>query len=533
MSRPDLRNITFGERLREVTMQYPEREALVCDALRWTYRELDETSDRMAAGLLAWGLRRGDVLGIWCESEPNTVLLLCAALKLGVTAAMINTSLVGEEVSDILRRSDVRFLAIGEGYKDVRYAEVCASLPPLPGLERIFSISRTPQPGLDGVDRLLADAACVSGSDLREAMEAVQPTDPATMLYTSGTTSRPKIVVDTQCSRINLAMQQAYDLRVTCEDRFCTAMPLFHCFCMSVNTLAALTSGACLVLCPDRHTQTIIDVFSREKCTVFSCVPALFHAIVSRPNFDPAPLRSLRIGYIGGSLYPPALFRQIEDRLGFTLMSSLGQTEAGAGVTTCQPDDPLDVRAETVGRFLAYVEGKTVDIQTGMPLGAGETGEICIRGYNVMQGYYHAPEDTAKAIDAEGFLHTGDMGYLDAQGNLHLTGRLKDLIIRGGENISPAEIEAAAGEDPRVHTCRAVGVPDDHYGEEVCLCVQLEAGASCTADELRSRLAAVLAHYKVPKYVLFMEEFPRTNTGKIRTGELVKQCCDILFSFVP
>lgn len=533
MNRPLLQEITIGQKLHEIAAAYPEREALVFGTQRWRYGELDKVTDQLAAGLLAWGMKRGDVLGIWCESEPNALLMFYAAMKLGVIAALINTSLIGEEVADILRRSDVHFLAIGDGYKDVNYAQICAGLPELPRLEKIFTIGQHRAEGMAHIDELLADGAALPAETLQAAKDAVEPGDTATMLYTSGTTSRPKIVLDTHYSRVNLAMQQAYDLRVTREDRFCVAMPLFHCFCLSVNTLAAMTNGACLVLCEDRHTQSILRAISEEKCTVFSCVPALFHAIIARREFDPVPLASLRIGYIGGSLYPPTLFRQIEEKLGFTLMSSLGQTEAGAGVTTCEVDDPLDVRAETVGHFLAHVTGRVVDIQTGKPLGTGEIGELCIRGYNVMQGYYHAPESTAKAIDAEGFLHTGDMGYIDEAGNVHLTGRLKDLIIRGGENISPAEIEAAAAEDPRVRECRAVGVPDSHYGEEVCLCVQLCEGAQCVENELRDRLSAALAKYKVPRYILFVEDFPRTNTGKIRTSTLSKLCQERLFKSVP
>lgn len=522
MKRPPLQDITVGEQLRRTAEQYGDRPALVWKEQRWTYRELDRDTDLMAAGLLQWGMKRGDVLGIWCETEASNVLMMYAAAKIGVIAAMINTSLQAEEVEDILRRSDVRFLAIGEGYKDISYPDVCRALPVLPMLEKVFTIGATLAEGMDDMCALMEAGRMLEDGVLEAAKAAVQTTDGCTMLYTSGTTSRPKVVLDTHHSRMNMGIQQSYDLHCTCEDRFCVAMPLFHCFCISVNTLAALSAGGCLVLCADRHTDTIFRTVATERCTVLHCVPTLFHALISRKDFDAKQLSSLRIGYIGGSMYPPELFMEIEQKMGFKLMSSLGQTEAAAGVTTCEVDDPLEVRAHTVGHFLAYMEHRIVHVQDGHVCGVGEMGELCIKGYSVMKCYYKAPEATAKAIDADGYLHTGDLGYEDEQGNVHLTGRLKDLIIRGGENISPAEIEHAASLDERVSDCRAIGVPDTHYGEEVCLCVQLEPGAVCTAEELRAQLARQLAHYKVPRYVCFVEEFPRTNTGKIRTGELGK-----------
>ena len=520
MQRPSLQQITIGEQIRRTAALYPEREALVCGAERMTYRTLDEATDALAAGLLAWGMKRGDVLGIWCETESATVLMMYAAAKVGVIAAMINTSLQAEEVRDILVRSDVRFLAIGRGYKDVSYAEICDALPKLSLLEKVFTMGDFTHPGMDDMRTLLDAGAGLDRDTLVRAMAEVRPEDTATLLYTSGTTSRPKVVADTHYSRMNMGIQQAFDLRCTQEDIFCVAMPLFHCFCISVNILAALASGGCLVLCTDRHTGTILGTVMREKCTVLHCVPTLFHALICRPECTRENMRSLRVGYIGGSLYTPQLFRDVEERIGFRLMSSLGQTEANAGVTTCEFDDPLEVRATTVGHFLHYLDYKVTDIQTGLPCEKGKPGELCIRGFGVMQGYYRAPESTAKAIDSEGFLHTGDLGYLDENDYVHLTGRLKDLIIRGGENISPVEIENAASRHEAVRECRAIGVPDTHYGEEVCLCVQRQPGAELAADELKAFLHGLLADYKVPRYICFVEEFPRTNTGKIRTGEL-------------
>ena len=342
----------------------------------------------------------------------------------------------------------------------------------------------------------------------------------ATNWHTSGTTSAPKAVMTSHYSRVNSGVQQAHDLGADENDRFCVAMPTFHCFCLSVNVMAACAVGACLYLPESRRTAALLTAISQGRCTVFSSVPTLFHAMFSREDFDSWDLSSLRTGFIGGNLYQPELFRQIDRRFGFTLLSSLGQTEATAGLTTAYLTDSLDVRASTLGHFMDHVEGKIANLETGAAQPTGEPGEICVRGYLVMQGYYGMPEETVKVIDRDGWLHTGDLGYLDGDGNLHMTGRLKELIIRGGENISPAEIENVAAQWPGVSFCKAVGVPDPHYGEEVCLCVIPRSSADRNETVLRRWLSEQLAAFRVPRYILFLEEFPRTSTGKIRPSEL-------------
>lgn len=271
-----------------------------------------------------------------------------------------------------------------------------------------------------------------------------------------------------------------------------------------------------------RRTLDLLQAIKYGKITVFSCVPALFDAIISRPDFDSWNTSSLRIGYIGGSACNKEVFCEIEKKLGITLLSSLGQTEATAGLTTTYPTDPVELRCDSVGHFMDHIQGRIVSLQTGEDLPLGVSGEILIRGYNVMQGYYKNEFETNKAISEGGWLHTGDMGYLDGDGNIHLTGRTKELIIRGGENISPGEIESVLSRDPAVELCKAVGVPSKHYGEEVCLCVKLEANARRTEEEIITRLSKNLAYYKVPKYVLFFDSFPETATGKIQLSELKK-----------
>lgn len=513
-----LENITMNDLLRRTVRRYAARPALEYRGQVWSYAELDGAVDEMARRLLSLGVRKGEHVGIWCEAEPNTILSLYAVVRTGAVAVLLNTSLQREELKNLLAHTDVKWLLIGDGYKEMSYPDLCRGLTDeLPLLQKVLYMGLS---GSGGGFTPLDSVEPASDELLHQAEAAVRPEDTACILYTSGTSSSPKAVLSSHYSRANSGIQQAKDLGATAEDRFCVAMPSFHCFCLSVNIMAACAVGACVYLPESRRTGALLTAISQGRCTVLSSVPALFHAMLCRPDFKSWDLSSLRTGFIGGAICPPEMFKEINDSFGFTLLSSLGQTEATAGITTAYLSDPLEVRATTVGHFMDHVEGKIVHIGTGQTQPPGESGEICVRGYVVMQGYYHMPDATAAAIDEDDWLHTGDMGYLDETGNLHLTGRLKELIIRGGENISPAEIEAVLAQDESIHICKAVGVPDPHYGEEVCLCVVPAEGAACSEEALRAKLSAVLADFKVPKYILLLNALPQTATGKVRPAEL-------------
>lgn len=514
-----LEDLTVSRFLRRTARRFPDRPALEYKGRIWSYQELDQAVDRTARRLLSWGVEPGDRVGLWCEGEPNTVFLLYALPRIGAVAALLNTSLRRLELAQLLCRTQIRRLIVTDGYKELDFPALCRGLTDeVPTLEDVLYAGLSGEGNgfapLDGLDQAPEGA-------LERAEEAVSPQDTGYILYTSGTTSMPKAVMSSQYSRVNSGIQQAHDLEATERDRFCVAMPIFHCFCLSVNVMAACAAGACLYLPESRRTTVLLEAVARGRCTVLSSVPTMYHAILCRPDLSSWDLSSLRTGFIGGSLYPQELFCQIDRGFGFTLLSSLGQTEATAGLTTARLDDPLEVRAATVGHFMDHVEGKIADIESGKDQPPGRAGEICVRGYLVMQGYFGQPEETQQAIDKDGWLHTGDMGWLDEAGNIHLTGRLKELIIRGGENISPAEVEQAAA-CPEILECKAVGVPDRHYGEEVCLCAVLQEGAALDAEELRSRLARRLAAYKVPRYILFLDQLPKTITGKIRPAELAR-----------
>lgn len=524
-----LEDITVGQLVDRAAKAHGDRLAIWYDGEDRTYSHMAEKTRQYAALFARLGVKKGDHVAFWTEIEPEVLYAFYAIQRIGAVCVMVNTSLVSDELRDLLRRSEVKLILAGKSFKTGRcIAEGRLDTLAQAGVERVFTIGRERLAGVEALGDLHGD---LTGEEyaLAEAMEAqVTAQDTATMLFTSGSTSTPRGVLSSHYSRVNGGIQQAYDLHCTAEDRFCVAMPLFHCFCISVNVMAALAVGGCLCVPNDRHISSILDTIETCGCTVLSSVPTMFHAMLARKKLENRDMSTVRIGFIGGAYYLPEDFARIEEAMGpnFTLMSSLGQTECTAGLTTCNVDDSLEVRSTTVGHFMSHVEGRIVDIHTNQPLPNGERGEIVVRGYLNMQGYYGQPELTAETIDADGWVHTGDLGILDDVGNVTLAGRIKELIIRGGENISPSEIEVALSRLPGIKVSKITGVPDAHYGEEICACVIREPGSEVTAEEVRDFLARHVAYYKVPKYVLFFDALPATATGKINSGavkELAKE----------
>jgi len=509
MGKIQLENLTVGGLLRRTAQKYPDNIAIRYEDKSYTYAEMDAMVDDLCRRLITVGVKKGDHVGILCETTPLMIMNFYALARIGAIGCLLNTGLKRKELTGLLEFSDITVLFVGDSYQDVNYLDMCLDICskfryPITVLRIEHPESRVPAPKEE--------------LDLME--KAVRPEDTALMLYTSGTTGPIKAVMGSHYSRANGGIKQAEDLGCTEKDVFLCALPTFHCFSLSVNVMAACAVGGCVVIPKSRRTAVLLDTIQDYKCTVFSCVPTLFHAIISRPDFKNWDTGSIRTGIIGGSLCTKELFAGIEKKFKMTLLSSLGQTEATAGFTISDLSDSLDVRAETVGHFMDFVEGKIVDPETGEDLPTGAPGEICARGYVLMQEYYKMPEATAKTIDKDGWLHTGDLGWLDEKGYLHLSGRIKDLIIRGGENISPFEIESVFAEDERIRNIKAIGVPDTHYGEEICLCIESEKGSDLSADEARYSVSRVLATYKIPKYVVFLDEIPTNGTGKIKTAEL-------------
>lgn len=524
-----LQNITVGQLLRQTTARYGEQPAVQYRNATWTYRQMQVEVDECAAAFVAWGVQKGDHVALWAETEPEVLFAFYALQKIGAVAVMLNTSLRQQEVTEQLLLADVRYLCVGKNYKEPgNMLQRCPALRSMMGENRVLTVGRSSASGVPSLGELRKGAEAVWWRDAQTMEAQVTPQDTAVILFTSGSTSRPKAVLSSHYARVNNGIQQAADMHCTCEDRFCVAIPMFHCFCISINLVACLACGGCLCIPRDRHTASILETIESCRCTMLSAVPAMYYALLSKDTFRKERVASLRAGVIGGAHYPPERFVQIERELGFTLLSSLGQTESTAGLTVCQMEDPLELRSRTVGRFMSHVEGRIVDLKTGRPLPPGQPGEICVRGYLTMQGYYKQPELTRQVLQEDGWLHTGDMGVMDEAGYVTLTGRVKELIIRGGENISPAEIETILLGVPQVRDCKVVGVPDRHYGEEICACICVQPGAGLTEHRVRQYLSERLAHYKVPRYVLFWPELPRTSTGKISGGECTRRAAEEL-----
>ena len=504
-------NETIGSVLHAVAARYPDRTAVIDADRRLSYAELDRLVDQTAAYLLSLGIKKADHVGIWARDDAVTLTSFYALWRIGAVPVPLCTSFVRAELEACCLAADVTSLFVGIGHKGQDFADTVGELEiPL----KVYPID--------------AAMGCISESvaPVRDVEAQVIPSDPDTILFTSGTTGHAKPVLTTHYARVNTMYAQAETFRAVPEDIFCSVLPMYHCFSLTATVLAAMSAGACVCFPADRRSQTILQTIEQERCTVLTAVPTLFSALLRRLETLEVDLSSLKKGMIGGSTYSEDFFNQISRTLDFTLLSSLGQTEATAGLTACSMDDPLPIRARTIGRFFPLVEGSIRNPRTNQALAPGQEGEICVRGYNVMEGYYKLPDATAKVIDADGWLHTGDLGSMDENGYVRYTGRLKELIIRGGENIAPSELEDILSTDSRILQAKVIGVPDRHYTEEICACIVKEG--NLTDDDVRTLIASRAADFKVPKYVLFLDNLPMTAVGKVDLRALRKQAAEIL-----
>ncbi len=512
---PELKNITLWQMLCDTASKYPDRDAMVSREVRLKYSVLIRKSEEIAGALLKVGVKKGTHVGTWLNDKPETIVYMFALWCIGAIPVPICTSFVKNEFEGCIKSADIEYLITEDYYRDNCLLKLCREQTLIPA-EKIFTADEYPKSDFASINSLIKSSAC-SKDELKNAEEAVLPSDTDTILFTSGSTGSSKPVVTTHFSRVNTAYTQAAAYGTSQKDKFCSVLPMFHCFSLTASILAALASGACLCFPKSRRSADILQTIAQERCTVLTAVPTLFSALVRRQKEVAADLSSLRTGMIGGSTYTPEFFREICDVLGFTLLPSLGQTEATAGLTAGLLTDSIEKRSTTLGIPFDGVELRIM--KNGSELPDGESGEICIQGFNVMQGYYKNSEATAAAIDGNGWLHTGDLGYLK-EGYLYYTGRLKDIIIRGGENIFPGEIENILESDARISQAEVIGVPDPHYIEEVCACVVPTEACTITEDDVRSIVAEKLSGYKVPRYVEMMSSFPLTNTGKIDRKKL-------------
>lgn len=520
-------NLTLPALLQKNAEENPAGTAIEYCGKVWTWSEALRAADAVSKAMLARGIKKGSHVGIISSDSPSFLLFMLAVHKIGGVSVLFNPAYSKSEIEELIEFTDIELLATGCAYRENDLKALTASLTKPDKLKEIICMGEDPS----SPEFMAFCEAGKSADDkaLDEAFKAVKPEDTANILFTSGTTGRPKAVMISHFAQVNTSIDQAGDLKATSLDKFCVGIPMFHCFCLSATIFAALSVSAALCFPESLRTAKIMKTVSDCNCTVLNSVPSLFFALIARQDFSSYDVSALRIGLIGGAGYTTEQFKSIEDSFGFTLMASLGMTEATGGVTVTNPEDSLHIRSTTVGHFMKNVRGSICDIDSGEELPDGETGEICISGFMVMQGYYKQPELTKLAIDEKGRLHSGDLGFIDKKGNLHVTGRIKELINRGGEKISPNQIESViGGNDSRIKAVKAIGIPDAHYGEEICACIILNDGAQISAEEIREIVREKLAKYKVPKYVLFFESFPYNFKGKVTNKVLQEEAIKML-----
>ncbi|MEW2583485.1 AMP-binding protein [Streptomyces virginiae] len=519
---------TIGENLDRTVRRFPDRDALVDVAAgrRWTYAELAADVDALALGLLDLGIAKGDRVGIWAPNRAEWTLVQYATAKIGAVLVTVNPAYRSHELEYVLRQSGIRLLAAADRFKTSDYAAMIEEVRPrCPDLEFVALL------GGPLWESLLERGRRGDPADLARAQAALSPDDAVNIQYTSGTTGFPKGATLSHHNILNNGFFVGELCHYTEQDRVCIPVPFYHCFGMVMGNLACTSHGAAMVIpAPAFDPAATLAAVESERCTSLYGVPTMFIAELAEPGFDSYDLSGLRTGIMAGSPCPVEVMREVIERMGMTEVSiCYGMTETSPVSTQTRADDSVERRVSTVGRVGPHLEVKVVDPQTGRTVPRGEPGELCTRGYSVMLGYWEEPERTAEAVDAARWMHTGDLAVMDDDGYLSITGRIKDMVIRGGENLYPREIEEFLHTHPDVLDVQVIGVPDPKYGEELMAWVRMREGAEpLTADAVRAYCAGRLAHFKVPRYVHVVEEFPMTVTGKVRKVEMRQEALRLL-----
>ena len=521
---------TIGGNFDATVRAFGDREALVDrspasgSARRWTYAELAADVDALALGLLEMGIAKGDRVGIWAPNCAEWTLTQYATAKIGAILVNINPAYRTRELEFVLNQSGSTLLVAAERLKTSDYAAMIAEVRPrCPELKSVVLLGSPQWQALLDAGRRLD----------RGALDAIEldTDDPINIQYTSGTTGFPKGATLSHHNILNNGFFVGELCNYTEADRICIPVPFYHCFGMVMGNLAATSHGACMVIpAPTFDPVATLQAVQAERCTSLYGVPTMFIAELSAPDFADYDLSSLRTGIMAGSPCPVEVMKQVIERMSMTEVAiCYGMTETSPVSTQTRADDSLDRRVSTVGRVGPHLEVKVVDPETGRTVPRGTPGELCTRGYSVMLGYWEQPDKTAEAVDAAHWMHTGDLAVMDADGYLAITGRIKDMVIRGGENVYPREIEEFLYTHPDILDAQVIGVPDAKYGEELMVWVRLRAGApELTAESLREFCTGQLAHYKIPRYVHIVDEFPMTVTGKVRKVEMRERSTEIL-----
>jgi fatty-acyl-CoA synthase len=532
---------TIPEHFSSVVRSFSEKEAIVSlhQGRRLTYGSLAEAVDCLARGLMALGVAKGDRVGIWSTNSVEWVLVQMATARIGAILVTINPAYRPGELVYALRRSQVQYLFTIPGFRSSDYIGMLAEVIPelknrvpgqristeFPDLVRVILYdpseagqTQRPYPGLTLWAEVLEEAESVSEKDLNQRTRSLDPDDPINIQYTSGTTGTPKAVVLSHHNVLNNAFFSAQAMHLNEADRLCLPVPLYHCFGMVLGTLLSLSVGACVILpCEHFDAVSVLEGVDQERCTALHGVPTMFIAELEHEKFKEFNLKSLRTGIMAGAPCPPELMERVMTQMHCSeILIGYGQTEASPITHLTTREDTLERRTETVGRNLPHQEVKIIGAQTGKTIPLGQVGEICFRGYHVMKEYYGDLEATDATIDGSHWLHSGDLGTMDRDGYVKVTGRLKDMVIRGGENIYPREIEDFVFTHPKVAEIAVFGIPDDYYGEEIMAWIRLHPGEVATEEEIREFCRGKIAHYKIPNLIWFVEEFPVTITGKLQ-----------------
>ncbi len=517
--------------------KYPDREFLVYPDVRsrYTYAEFNERANNLAKGLLAIGISKGDHIGLWAPNVPDWVTFMFAVARVGTVLVPVNISYKAAELRYVLKHSDMKALATSAGFKDVDYIETIYELEPLfreqapgalqseayPLLRNLFFMGEEDHPGMRTISELFSLGEGVGDEVLADAIADQNGDEVTNMQFTSGTTGFPKGVMLTHKNILNNAYYLSKGWSFSEKDRLCLAVPLFHCFGITVGVIACMVHGSAAVILETFNPTDTLRAIEDEKCTALHGVPTMFIAMLAHPEFSTFDLSTLRTGAVGGSPCPMETMKRIISEMHLSeLTSAFGLTEAAPGVTQTRKNDSVERRVTSVGVPLEGVEVKIAEPETGETLGDNEPGELCCRGYNVMKGYYKMPEATAQAVDADGWLHTGDQAVRDEEGYYRITGRIKDMIIQGGENISAREIEELLITMPGIQDAQVIGVPHSKLGEIPGAAVILEKGAEVTAKNLRDFCKAHIARFKIPRHVFFVDSFPLTASGKVQKFKL-------------
>ena len=510
-----LLDVTIGAAFERTVAAHPDREALVVpfQGFRLTYRQLAQQVDRIARGLIGLGLDQGDRVGIWSPNNSEWVFVQFAAAQAGLILVNINPAFQTEELRYTLAQSGCRLLVSATNFKASDYRAMIAEVRPgLPDLQRVVFLDSPDW------DALLAVGDETAPGHLEDRKTALRPDDPINIQYTSGTTGSPKGATLSHRNILNNGYFLGEGFRYTEEDRVCIPVPFYHCFGMVIGNLACMTHGAAIVIpAPSFDARATLQTVEAERCTSVLGVPTMFIAMLTHPDFPRYDLTSLRTGMMAGSPCPVEVMKQCVNEMHMSEVTiGYGMTETSPVSTQTSPDDPLDKRVNTVGRVHPHVEIKIIDPATGTTVAFDEPGELCTKGYSVMLGYWDNPAATAEAVDSDGWMHTGDLAVMDPDGYVSIVGRIKDMIIRGGENVYPREVEEFLYRHPDIVDVQVIGVPDPKYGEEVVAWVRLRSGATMSRDDLAAFCAGRIAYFKIPRYVHVTDEFPMTVTGKIQ-----------------